>query len=67
MIDTWAEKCQMLVTTFFSPVLGNFDLIQSFLIDSMQITLKKKGLLKVEINARDISPQLDENLVCAIL
>ena len=52
---------------FFSPVLGNFDLIQSFLIDSMQIALKKKGLLKVEINAGDISPQLDENLVYAIL
>ena len=57
----------MLVTTFFSPVLGNFDLIQSFLIDSMQLHLRKGVYSKVEINARDISPQLDENLVCAIL
>ena len=54
------------MTTFFSPVLGNFDLIQSFLIDSMQIALKKKGLLKVGLNAEGISPQLDEYLVCAI-
>ena len=61
------KNVRKLVTTFFSPVLGNFDLIQSFLIDSMQIALKKKGLLKVEINARDISSKLDENLVCATL
>jgi hypothetical protein len=34
----------------------------------MQFALKKKGVYsKVEINARDISPQLDENPVCAIL
>ena len=57
----------MLVTTFFSPVLGNFDLIQSFLFDSMQFAFKKVVYSKVEINARDISPQLDENFVCVTL
>ena len=57
----------MLVTTFFSPVLGNFDLIQSFLFDSMQFAFKKVVYSKVEKNARDISSKLDENLVCATL
>ena len=57
----------MSVTTFFQPCFGNFDLIQSFLIDSMQFALKKGVYSKVEINARDISSKLDENLVCATL
>ena len=61
------KNVKKLVTTFLSPVLGNFDLIQSFLVDSMQIAFKKKGLLKVGINAGGISPQLDEYLVYAIL